>query len=185
MVVEGYILDNTGKCSWWKNSAQWLWHCFPMQSWTEGWCSGPAGSQVRNLNGVLFWAKLVTLSPMVSLLPYVMSRETPFLLLSEWSSSLSPGEPCRMGERESWNNLGEWWVSWQRICLQCRRPGFHLWVGKIPWRRERLPTPVFCPGEFRPEFSLYIPWGLKESDMTEWLSLSLSLSLSSDGKAFQ
>ena len=21
------------------------------------------------------------------------------------------------------------------------------WVGKIPWRRERLPTPVFWPGE--------------------------------------
>ena len=23
------------------------------------------------------------------------------------------------------------------------------WVGKIPWRRERLPTPVFWPGEFQ------------------------------------
>ena len=23
-----------------------------------------------------------------------------------------------------------------------------IWVGKIPWRRERLPTPVFWPGEF-------------------------------------
>ena len=22
------------------------------------------------------------------------------------------------------------------------------WVGKIPWRRERLPTPVFWSGEF-------------------------------------
>ena len=22
------------------------------------------------------------------------------------------------------------------------------WVGKIPWRREQLPTPVFWPGEF-------------------------------------
>ena len=27
-------------------------------------------------------------------------------------------------------------------------PGFDPWVGKIPWRRERLPTPVFWPGEF-------------------------------------
>ena len=27
-------------------------------------------------------------------------------------------------------------------------PGFDLWVRKIPWRRERLPTPVFWPGEF-------------------------------------
>ena len=32
--------------------------------------------------------------------------------------------------------------------LHCRRPGFDPWVGKIPWRRERLPTPVFWPGEF-------------------------------------
>ena len=32
--------------------------------------------------------------------------------------------------------------------LQCRRPVFDPWVGKMPWRRERLPTPVFWPGEF-------------------------------------
>ena len=31
----------------------------------------------------------------------------------------------------------------QRICLQCRRPVFNPWVGKISWRREWLPTPVF------------------------------------------
>ena len=42
------------------------------------------------------------------------------------------------------------------------------WVGKIPWRRERLPTPAFWPGEFH---GLYSPWGHKESDMTEGLSL--------------
>jgi len=35
----------------------------------------------------------------------------------------------------------------KRICLQCRRPRFDPWVGKIPWRREWLPTPVFWPGE--------------------------------------
>ena len=27
--------------------------------------------------------------------------------------------------------------------LQCGRTGFNPWVGKIPWRRKRLPTPVF------------------------------------------
>ena len=32
--------------------------------------------------------------------------------------------------------------------LQCRRSRFDPWVGKIPWRRERLPAPVFWPGEF-------------------------------------
>ena len=31
----------------------------------------------------------------------------------------------------------------KRICLQCRRPQFDSWVGKFPWRRDRLPTPVF------------------------------------------
>ena len=41
------------------------------------------------------------------------------------------------------------------------------WVGKIPWRRDRLPTPVFWPGEFH---ALYSPWGHKESDVTEQLS---------------
>ena len=30
----------------------------------------------------------------------------------------------------------------KRICLQCRRPWFNSWVGKIRWRRDRLPTPV-------------------------------------------
>ena len=29
------------------------------------------------------------------------------------------------------------------MCLQYRRPQFDSWVGKIFWRRDRLPTPVF------------------------------------------
>ena len=41
-----------------------------------------------------------------------------------------------------------WCFRLLRICLQCGRPSFHLWVGKVPWRREWLPTPVFLPGEF-------------------------------------
>ena len=28
------------------------------------------------------------------------------------------------------------------------------WVGKIPWRREWQPTPVFLPGEFQGQRSL-------------------------------
>ena len=32
-----------------------------------------------------------------------------------------------------------YWLRWQRICLQCRRPRFDPWVGKIPWGREQLP----------------------------------------------
>ena len=48
----------------------------------------------------------------------------------------------------------------------------------MSWRRERLPTPVFWPGEFH---GLYSPWGRKESDTTEQLSLSLSGALSKAG----
>ena len=40
-----------------------------------------------------------------------------------------------------------WWLRWERICLQCWRLGVDLWVGRIPWRRKCLPTPVFLPGE--------------------------------------
>ena len=50
----------------------------------------------------------------------------------------------------------------------CLRPGFSPSVGKIPWRSKKLPTPVFWPGEFH---GLYSPWGCKESDTTEQLSL--------------
>ena len=31
--------------------------------------------------------------------------------------------------------------------MQCGRPGFDPWVGKIPWRRAWQPTSVFLPGE--------------------------------------
>ena len=47
--------------------------------------------------------------------------------------------------------------------LQCRRPGLHPWVRKIPWRREWPPTPVFlsgkCPGQR--SLACYSPWGHK------------------------
>ena len=46
---------------------------------------------------------------------------------------------------------------------------FNPWVGKIPCRRERQPTPVFLPGEFCGQRSLagHNPWGCKESDTNE------------------
>ena len=54
-------------------------------------------------------------------------------------------------------------------CRRCKRCGFDSWVGKIPWRRAREPTPVFLPGESHGQRSLagYHPKGCKESDVTE------------------
>ena len=60
------------------------------------------------------------------------------------------GFPCGSAGKESTCNVGDL--------------GSIPWVGKIPWRRERLPTPVFWPGEFH---GLYSPWGHKESDTIE------------------
>ena len=60
-----------------------------------------------------------------------------------------------------------------RVCLQCGRPGFDSCVGKIPWRRKWLPTPVILPGESHGQRNLkgYSPWGHTESDTTERLTL--------------
>ena len=69
------------------------------------------------------------------------------------------------------------WTGWlssggKGSTRQCRRPKglkFDSWVGKIPWRRKWLPTPVFLPGKSHRQRSVagYSPWDLKESDMTE------------------
>ena len=63
-------------------------------------------------------------------------------------------------------------ASGKEPACQCRRQktrGFHPWVGKIPWRRKWLPTPVFLPGKFHRQRSLvgYRPRGHKESDRIE------------------
>ena len=65
-----------------------------------------------------------------------------------------------------------WWLRWYRIRLQCRRPVFNPWVGKIPRRREWQPISAFLPGEShgqrrRVDYSL---WCHKESEMTEQLT---------------
>ena len=58
------------------------------------------------------------------------------------------------------------------IFLIVRRPKLDPWVGKIPWRREWLPTPVLLPRKSHGQRSLVgcSPRGHQESDMTEWLN---------------
>ena len=60
----------------------------------------------------------------------------------------------------------------RRICLQCRRRKFHPCIRKIPWKRERQPTPVSLPGESHGQRSLedHSPWGHKESNTTGQLT---------------
>ena len=68
------------------------------------------------------------------------------------------------------------WYSWASLVAQLvKNPPamWETWVWSLgwedPWRREKLPTPVFWPGEFH---GLCSPWDCKELDVTEWLSLS-------------
>ena len=124
--------------------------------------SGSSSSPLLLLNILLrafVWASLI--AQLVKNRPAM--RETLVLFLH-------PDDLLEKGTATHSNILGlPLWLNWGRIHLQCGRPGFDSWVGKIPWRRQRLPTPVFWPGEFH---GLCSPWGHKESDTTEPLSLS-------------
>ena len=57
--------------------------------------------------------------------------------------------------------------------VSTRNAGFDLWFGKMPWRKEWQPTPAFLPGESHGQRKLAgcTPWGDKESDTTEQLSM--------------
>ena len=97
-------------------------------------------------------------------------------------SSIGKESACNAGDPSSIPGLGRppgegigypLQYSWASLVAQLvknlpamRRPGFNPWVGKVPWRRERLPNPVFSPAEFH---GLYSPWSCKESDLTGWL----------------
>ena len=80
-------------------------------------------------------------------------------------SGRSPGEKVGYPLQYSWASLVAQLVK-NLPAMQ------ETWVQSLgredPWRRERLPTPVFRPGEFH---GLCGPWGHKESDTTEQLSL--------------
>ena len=54
-----------------------------------------------------------------------------------------------------WSRNGlPWWLSGNEPACQWSRCRSDPWVGKIPWRRTWLPTPVFLPGEFHGQRSL-------------------------------
>ena len=90
------------------------------------------------------------------------------------STKLEPGFPCGTTGKES-------------ACKyrRCKKHGFNPWVGKIPCRRKWLSALVFLLGKSHGQRSLaaYSPWGRKELDMSEQLSLQFCLMSEAQGQA--
>ena len=56
-----------------------------------------------------------------------------------------PGSGISFGVGSHSSFLGlPWWLRWQRILLQCGRPGFDPWVGKIPGEGNSYPLQYSC-----------------------------------------
>ena len=77
---------------------------------------------------------------------------------------------CNAGDLGSIPGLGRSLGEGNGYPLQCS--GLENPMDTVhPWRRERLPTPVFWPGESHG----YSPWGREESGTAEPMSLSVTI----------
>ena len=88
---------------------------------------------------LFFVPVLLTVWWVVFFFPFFVKDKFYKLKMPKYTDSLV-GFPCASVVKESACNVGD---------------QFDPWVGKIPWRRERLPSPVFWPGEFHGQYS---PW---------------------------
>ena len=61
----------------------------------------------------------------------------------EYYSAIKRMESCLCSHMNRPRDYRPWQLIWYRIHLQCRRLLFNSWVGKFPWRRDKLSTPVF------------------------------------------
>ena len=113
-----------------------------------GWAS-PSSTSVRD--GCIWWLKIFTIVclRMTRKLSIGLRVTNQFYYVSEfgnteynedWLFSMeAQGFPCGSAGKES--------ACKKESTCNVGRPGFDPWVGKIPWRREQLPTSVFWPGE--------------------------------------
>ena len=121
VAVHGFSSCSVWACSW----CIWDLHC-STRDWTQGPCIRSVESYPLDHQG---HPKGRILNPS---------------LLWAWDSPVT----TQVLKYTSWFIGFPWWLRWSGICLQWGSSRFNLWVGKIPWRREWQPTPVFLPGEF-------------------------------------
>ena len=111
----------------------------------------------------------------------VKSLSRVWLFVTPWTAAHQAPLSMGFSRQENWSG-----VPWPSLSFKYRK--YHIlmiyyifnagdsgliWVGTILWRRERQPTPVFLPGESHGQRSLarHSPWGRKELDTTERLTL--------------
>ena len=116
--------------------------------------------------------------PKANIAPFVLD-----CLLSghTWTQKLwyKPSWGNSLGVNMRWDRVREHprWLSGEESthqCRRCRRCGFKPWVGKIPWSRKCNPLPYSClenSMDRRVWQAIYSPWGHKDSDTTERLSM--------------
>ena len=74
-----------------------------------------------------------------------------------------------------------WWLRCWRILLQCKRPGFDPWVGKIPWRRNGNSLQYFCLENSMDRGMVgYGPWSHKRV-RHDWETITFHLKIVPDG----
>ena len=165
----------------------------PLSPLSSGPLLKPVSSLLIHLQSLLVIDSILSACKPDTISPMKIQATAPRFLLNTEATGDSSDRSCRVFQGRgpttlasgNWIMMGAivkgsrckgcglpWWLRRQRIRLQRGRPGFAIWVGKIPWRREQLPNPVFLPGEFHGQRSLggYNPWGHKELDTVERLS---------------
>ena len=117
-----------------------------------------------------------------------------FFKIPLWLKCTARVENCCPTARETWSYF-RWSIHWDLLVLliqrgylgdtsgkesacqrrRHKRHGFNPWVGKIPWRKARQPTPVFLPGECHGQRNLvgYSSGCCKKSDRTEMTEQAL------------
>ena len=109
--------------------------------------SGCGAMAVGEVSAGMWWQAGCTLGPARTCRAFS-------IMLRGLSNSAGKKSACNAREPGSipeWGRssiVGLLWVfSWWGTRLQCWRLRFDPWVGKIPCRRDRLPTPLLWPGE--------------------------------------
>ena len=91
-----------------------------------------------------------SLGPQCAMLPAELGNKTSSLIYSLlmgvgelWWSLLSVQDPMMAPKKRKYSDLtteaSHGGSEGENIGLQCGRPGFYPWIGKIPWRRQWQP----------------------------------------------